>query len=250
MIESFLPAGLSPFLALALIGLSFLTSALTAAFGIGGGMTMLGALAGSVDPGVVVAVHGVVQLGSNTGRTLIQRAHVVWPLIWRFSLGSMIGVALGAGLFSALPPRVLLGLLGLFILAMVWLPKPRIPGLERAGIVIGGIVSSIATMFVGATGPFVQSVFLALGLERKALIATHAMAMTIQHGMKVIAFGLIGFSLREWFALLVAMIGAGFLGTLLGTRLLEHLPERLFKTIVTALLTVIALDLLRRALLG
>lgn len=75
--------------ALLLVLVSFLTSALTAAFGIGGGVAMLGALAGMAPPSVIVAVHGVVQLGSNTGRAFIQRAHVLWPLVVRFSIDSM-----------------------------------------------------------------------------------------------------------------------------------------------------------------
>lgn len=247
---SLLPAGVSPGIALILIGVSFLTSALTAAFGIGGGMAMLGALSAAVPPATIVAVHGVVQLGSNLGRAIVQRRHAVWRLIGLFTLGSILGVALGAWLVVALPVRVLLGALGLFILAMVWLPKPRIPGLERAGMMLGGLVSSVLTMFVGATGPFIQSVLLAYGLEKKALIATHAVAMAIQHGLKVVAFGAIGFAFADWLPLMIAMIATGFLGTLLGTALLEKLPDHLFKVAVKALLTVIALDLLRRAAFG
>lgn len=209
---------------------------------------MLGALAGSVSPAIVVAVHGVVQLGSNAGRTIIQRRYAVWPAVARFALGSIVGVALGAYVFTALPERVLLGVLGLFILAMVWLPKPRIPGLATAGVLAGGAISSFLTLFVGATGPFVQSIFVALGFDRKQIIATHAVCMTIQHGLKVLAFGALGFSFGEWLLLLIAMIGSGFLGTWLGTKLLERLPEHLFQVLLKAILSVIALDLLRRAL--
>ncbi|MBY0611087.1 MAG: sulfite exporter TauE/SafE family protein [Beijerinckiaceae bacterium] len=243
-----LPTGVAPPLALLLVAVSFFTSALTAAFGIGGGVAMLGALAGSVSPAIVVAVHGVVQLGSNAGRTIIQRRYAVWPVVARFAIGSIVGIALGAYVFTALPERVLLGVLGLFILAMVWLPKPRIPGLSTAGVLAGGAISSFLTLFVGATGPFVQSIFVALGFDRKQIIATHAVCMTIQHGLKVIAFGALGFSFREWLLLLIAMIGSGFLGTWLGTKLLERLPERLFQVLLKAILSIIALDLLRQAL--
>ncbi len=245
-----LPPGISPGLAALLILVSFFTSALTAAFGIGGGVAMLGALAGSVSPSLVVAVHGVVQLGSNLGRTFLQRRHAVWPVVLRFAIGSLIGVALGAYVFTALPERILLGVLGLFILAMVWLPKPQIPGLANAGIVAGGAISSFLTLFIGATGPFVQSIFVALGFDRKQIIATHAVCMSIQHGLKVVAFGALGFSFRDWLLLLVAMIASGFLGTFLGTKLLERLPERLFQVLIKAILSVIALDLLRRAFIG
>lgn len=244
---SLLPDGLSPGLALLLIAISFLTSAFTAAFGIGGGMAMLGALAGTVPPGVVIAVHGLVQVGSNLGRAIVQRAHAVWPLVLRFTAGSLVGVFVGAWFVVALPERALLGLLGLFILAMTWVPKPRIPGLAASGIVIGGAISTFITLFVGATGPFVQALLLPLGLDRKQLVATHAACTMVQHLLKVFAFGALGFAFADWLPLIATMILAGFAGTIAGTRLLDALPERWFLTAIKTLLTLVGLDLLRRA---
>jgi uncharacterized protein len=247
MSDALLPTGIAPGIALLLIGVSFLTSATTAAFGIGGGVAMLGALAGTAPPGVVIAVHGLVQVGSNIGRTFVQRAHALWPLVGRFTVGSLVGVLIGVYFVTALPERTLLLLLGLFILAMTWLPKPRIPGLASSGLVIGGGISTFITMFVGATGPFVQALLLPLGLEKRQLIATHAACTTIQHLLKVFAFGALGFAFQDWLPLIAAMIASGFAGTLAGTRLLESLPERWFLVTIKAMLTLVALDLLRRA---
>jgi uncharacterized protein len=243
----FLPPGIDLATALLLIGVSFFTSALTAAFGIGGGVAMLGALAGTVAPNIVIAVHGVVQVGSNLGRAILQRKHAHWPAVARFLIGALAGVALGAWLFVSLPERILLGLLGLFILAMVWVPKPQIPGLSSTGLVVGGGFASVLTMFVGATGPFVQALLLPLKLDRKGLIATHAVMMTAQHLLKVLAFSLIGVALVPWLPMIAAMVVSGFIGTVTGTRLLERMPERLFQTILKVVLTLLAIDLLRRA---
>jgi len=247
MLDMLLPAGVAPAIALLLIAVSFMTSAFTAAFGIGGGVAMLGALAGTVPPSVIIAVHGLVQVGSNVGRTYVQRAHALWPLVARFTAGSVIGALIGALLVVELPERILLGLLGAFILVMTWLPKPRIPGLASSGLVIGGGLSTIITMFVGATGPFVQALLLPLKLEKRQLIATHAACTTIQHLLKVFAFGALGFSFSDWLPLIGAMIVSGFAGTMLGTKLLERLPERWFAIAIKAILTVVGIDLLRRA---
>ncbi len=247
MLEPFLPAQVSLTIVLLLVAISFFTSALTAAFGIGGGVAMLGALAGTVPPAMIVAVHGVVQFGSNLGRVIIQRAHILWRPTGLFTLGSAIGAGLGAAVFVALPEKLLLGLLGGFILLMTWLPKPRIPGLETTGVFLGGIIATFVTMFVGATGPFVQALFLPFGLEKRVLVATHAACNVIQHGLKVVAFGWLGFNFADWLPLLIAMIASGFLGTWLGSHLLERMPEALFRIILKALLTVLSLDLLRRA---
>ncbi|WP_342359966.1 sulfite exporter TauE/SafE family protein [Terrarubrum flagellatum] len=249
-VASLLPAGLSPWIALALIVLSFFTSAMTAAFGIGGGVAMLGGLASAVPPATIVAVHGLVQFGSNIGRTVVQRAHVVWRPVALFAIGSIIGVGFGAWLVASLPARWLLLLLGLFILAMVWLPKPKIPGLERSGLIAGGVIASVLSMVVGAVGPFVQALLLPLKLEKRALIATFSAMQTLQHALKVIAFGAIGFSFGDWLPLTLAMIASGFLGTLAGTALLERIPEHIFAIALKVVLTIAGLDLLRQAALS
>ena len=242
-----LPNGLSPGIAALLLLVSFLTSALTAAFGIGGGVAMLGALAGSVPPTMVVAVHGVVQLGSNLGRVIIQRAHILWRPTLIFSVGSLVGATMGAVVFVALPERLLLALLGAFILLLTWLPKPKIPGLESAGMFLGGAIATFITIFVGATGSFVQALFLSMKLEKRVLVATHALCMSIQHGLKVLAFGYLGFAFQDWLPLMLAMIATGFLGTWLGTRLLDRLSQQTFERILKLVLTLVGLDLLRRA---
>jgi len=247
MLDVLLPEGLSPATAGLLVAVSFFTSALTAAFGIGGGVAMLGALAGTVSPAVIVAVHALVQVGSNTGRALVQRRFVDWPTAARFVGGSVVGVGLGGVVFTALPERALLAVLGGFILLMVFVPKPDLSGLAGAGALLGGVISSALTMFVGATGPFVQAVLLPMKFDRRGLIATHAVCMSAQHALKVVAFGLLGVPLAGFLPLIAAMISAGFLGTLAGTRLLEAFPERLFQRVLQVILTVVALDLLRRA---
>jgi uncharacterized protein len=247
MIEWLLPADMSLTIFLLLIVISFFTSALTAAFGIGGGVAMLGALAGTVPPAMIVAVHGVVQLGSNMGRVIVQRAHILWKPTAIFTIGSILGAAFGAYVFVQMPEKLLLGLLGAFILIMTWIPKPKIPGLETTGMFIGGLIATFVTIFVGATGTFVQALFLNLGLDKKTLVASHAASMSIQHALKVVAFGYLGFAFKDWLPLIAVMIGAGFLGTWYGTKLLEKLPEALFQKILKGLLTILALDLLRRA---
>ena len=108
---------------------------------------------------------------------------------------------------------------------------------------------ALLSMFVGATGPL-MSVILAqiLANDRKALVATHAAAMTVQHGLKIVVFGLAGFAFWDWLPLIAAMIAFGFLGTVYGTRLLDRLPEESFRRWFKIGITVLALELLWQGL--
>jgi uncharacterized membrane protein YfcA len=242
-----LPPGISALAAMGLVALSLFTSALTAAAGIGGGLVLLGVMASFLPPVVVIPIHGVVQLGSNAGRATLMREHIDRRILLPFSLGSVLGIAAGAKLFVALPTATLQIILGLFVLASVWLPKLRASHISNRGFALVGIVGSFCTMFVGATGPFVASFITPDRLPRHAVVATHAACMTLQHTLKVVAFGFLGFAFLPWASLLAVMVGAGFLGTMLGRRLLDRLPHQVFANVFKIILTVLALRMLYAA---
>ena len=244
---SLLPPGVSELAAVALVALSLATSALTAAAGIGGGLVLLSVMASFLPPVIVIPIHGVVQLGSNAGRAALLREHIDRRILVPFALGSVLGIVVGAKLFVALPTPVLQVILGLFILACVWLPKLKAARIPDRGFSVVGLVGSFCTMFVGATGPFVASFITPERLPRHAVVATHAACMTVQHSLKVIAFGFLGFAFVPWVPLLAAMVGAGFLGTMLGKRLLDRLPHDIFARVFKIILSVLALRLLYAA---
>ncbi len=242
-----LPPDVSPLAGIGLVALSLFTSALTAAAGIGGGLVLLSVMASFLPPVIVIPIHGVVQLGSNAGRAVLLRRHIDRGILVPFALGSLLGIVLGAKLFVALPTHALESILGLFILACVWLPKLKASRIANRAFVLVGVVGSFVTMFVGATGPFVASFITPDRLERHAVVATHATCMSVQHTLKVAAFGFLGFAFLPWVPLLAAIIAAGFLGTMLGRRLLDRLPHHIFARAFKIILTVLALRLLYAA---
>lgn len=245
-----IPSDLTIVSAGGLVALSFFTSALTAAVGIGGGVVLLAVMASFLPPLVVLPVHGIVQLGSNGGRAIVMRPHIDWRITGYFVLGSLVGVMLAAKVFVVLPVEVLRALLGLFVLYAVWAPKLRPSSIPLAGFVPVGALTSFATMFVGGTGPLVSAFLSPERLGREKLIATHAACMTTQHGLKGLAFGFLGFQFLPWLPVMAAMIASGFVGTLAGRRILQRLPERLFTRLFRAVLTVLGLRLLLLGFIG
>ncbi len=235
-----LPEGLAPGVALLLMAASAVTSGVTAALGLGGGVLLLAGMASLVPAAALIPLHGVVQLGSNAGRAALMVRQVARAPAARFLAGSLPGIALGALVATWLPGPALQGAVGLFILWSVLSGRVASPG----GGVAAGAVSSALTMVVGATGPFVMAWIRRLGLDREATVATHAALMTAQHGLKVAAFGLLGAALLPWAPLAAAMIATGFLGTLAGRHLLRRTPERRFRRVLDALLVLAAGHLL------
>ncbi|MDP3895253.1 MAG: sulfite exporter TauE/SafE family protein [Mesorhizobium sp.] len=246
-----LPEGVGVAAAGFLVVASFFTSALTAAFGVGGGVAMLALMGLFVPVAALIPVHGAVQLGSNTGRAWHQRANVRLDIALPFIAGSVVGAIAGALVVVQLPDAILKLVLGLFIVAVTWTKIPGVDRLGRAGLAAGSAVLAVLSMFVGATGPLLAAFFAQIFAgDRKALVATHAAGMTVQHALKIVVFGLAGFAFAAWLPLVVLMIASGYLGTVYGTRLLDRLPEESFKFWFKIGLTLLALDLVRRGAMG
>lgn len=208
---------------------------------------MLAAMASLLPPAAVIPVHAVVQLGSNAGRAAVMRQWIDKPRLLPFLLGSLVGIAIGGSVAVNLPGEVLRLVLGLFILQSLWLPLAVMATIRSRGLALGGAIASFLTMLVGATGPYVQAILRPLGLGKEGLIATHAAAMTAQHGLKIVAFGLLGFAFAPWLPLVLVMIAAGLLGTLVGRNFLGRLSEHRFDRLIQTVLTVVALDLVLRS---
>jgi uncharacterized membrane protein YfcA len=242
-----LPEGLSLAAFWALMATSYAASFITAALGIGGGALLLAVMASLVPPAALIPVHGAVQLASNAGRMGLMFEHVHWPALKGFALGSAIGAVLGGLVAVELPPWIIQLAVGLFVIWSVFAHPPK--WLSRFPVLTGGI-SSFLTMFFGATGLFVAGYTKAQNLPRHGHVATHAALMTLQHSLKVVVFGILGFAFGAWLWVVVALSIAGFLGTATGRMVLGRMSDAGFRRALDILLVLIALRLIWSALTG
>ena len=196
-----------------------------------------------IVPGAaIIPVHGAVQIGSNAGRTAIMLSHVQWTIFGPFLAGSLVGAALGGLAVVQLPVGGLKLALGCFILWTAWGPPLGLRG--RGVSVVTGTVSSFLTMFVGATGSFISAMVKTFRFGRMEHVATHSACMVAQHVVKVLVFGILGFQFAPYAGLIVAMIASGFLGTVLGKRVLLRSDDIKFHRILSVILTLLALKLI------
>ena len=244
LLAQVLPDGIVTWQALALVVSAGVTSALTAGLGIGGGVLLLGIMSMLVPAAALIPTHGVVQIGSNAGRTWLMRRHIDTGIVAPFTVGAMAGAFAGGSAALRLPPAILDLSLGLFILYATW---GRWPVMHRAGIWLGGILISGLSMLVGATGPLVAALMKTQAMDRQRHMATFSACMTLQHALKIVVFGLFGFQFGGWLPLLLAMVASGFIGTWAGGRWLAGRADAGFHRLLGWLLTLMALQLLWQA---
>lgn len=124
---------------LILIYSAFITSSISAVLGMGGGIILLGIMAILIPEGyMVIALHGIIQLFSNTTRTFVFRNHLKTKLIKEFLFGAIGGLifsgliiyllVLGFEVQSAKDLKVdfLKPVIGIFIIWYLYLKGPKV----------------------------------------------------------------------------------------------------------------------------
>jgi uncharacterized membrane protein YfcA len=119
-------------------------------------------------------------------------------------------------------------------------------GPERAkrALPLGGALVGFFSIVVGATGPLLGPFVLALNLGSEATVATLAACQIFQHGSKVLLFGVTGFSFVRFLLPTLCLCVAAVIGSAIGTRLLDRVPERAFRNVVRVMLSLLALELI------
>ena len=240
-----IPLEISEFTIYFLIIASMVTSFISSAFGIGGGAVLIGLLALKLPPFALLPIHGIVQIGSNFGRSLIFLKDIKRDVLIPFSIGTILGSLLGGTFFIQIEPWLLQLIVAIFIL---WSVFGKIPAIGATHVVFGGIFSGFFTMFFGASGTLVAGMVKTMKLVPVKHTATHSALMTIQHLIKVIIFGFVGFAYAEYFLLIILMIVSGFIGTLIGKKFLIKFGKKYFKLVLNTILTLIAFNLIWNAI--
>ena len=239
-----------------LILAAFATSILSAVIGMGGGITLLGIMAILIPEGyMVVALHGVIQVVSNSTRTAVYRQHVHREILRQFSMGVIPGLGCAAlivfGLIqyfditsaSEFKVDFLKPLIGIYILWFLYLRKKTKLTSDSLFFWMGGL-SGLVTVFIGASGPLIAPFFIDRDLTKENIIATKAACQAMGHLGKMPIF-IIFFGvdyLQQW-PVLLPLVVAVYFGTRIGKKLLGSLSPDLFKKLFKIALTLIAIRL-------
>jgi uncharacterized membrane protein YfcA len=220
------------------------TAFISAVSGTAGGLILLAILAFVFPPVLLIPVHTIVQLGA-AGSMLVSRwRYLMRETLLPFTLGAIIGAAIGGWIFVSLPQSTLQVILGVSILILAWIPQIARFGPERGRFVVVGFVTTFLGVFISATGTLLATFTAAVAPDRRNHIATVGGLMCIVHVAKIVAFGILGVGFGSYAPLMAAMIATSIIGTWLGKMVLDRIPERLFRIAFQIILTVLALRLI------
>ena len=240
-----------------LILASFITSSISAVLGMGGGIILLGIMAVIIPEGyMVIALHGMIQLASNTTRTFVFRKFIKKNLVKEFFIGAFIGVGISILIIiliiqifekqsaNQIQAEFLKPLIGAFIIWYLFFKKSK-KEKKTGSFTKVGTIAGISSIFIGAVGPLIAPFFLNKSLTKENIIANKAACQMITHFTKIPLFiYLFDVNYIAESKVLLPLIIAVFIGTNFGKKILSFIPEELFKKLFRIALFIIALRLI------
>lgn len=107
IVTTLVPEPLTLWSVIFLIMASFATAAISATFGLGGGIAMLLALLLVIPPIIAIPVHGIIQASSNAGRAWLMRRHILRDLLRWFIPGALAGIVVASQIITELDQQTL-----------------------------------------------------------------------------------------------------------------------------------------------
>lgn len=219
-------------------------STLAAVAGFGGAAILLPVLVALFGPRDAIPILTIAQLVGNGSRVVINRDAVNRRIVGWFALGGIPAALIGGFLFAAAPVDALTRLIGAFLLASVaWRHlRPRPSGaLGPRTFTVVGAVFAFASSLVGSVGPIMAPFFLRAGLLKGAYIGTEAAATVVMHVAKLVAYGTAALLTTATVGIGLLMAPAMIAGSVIGKRIVDRLPERVFVAIIEVVLVVAGL---------
>jgi uncharacterized membrane protein YfcA len=226
---------------------AFAASILAAVAGFGGAAVLLPLLVASFGVRVAFPFLTVAQLFGNLCRVWFNRRDLDLAVVGWFALTGVPAALIGGFLFASAPLPLLTRLLGLFLIGVVIYRRAgkgstkRLP--LRAFPIVGAVFSFLSAL-LGSVGPIMIPFFLAYGLVKGALIGTEALATVVMHVSKLVAYGSTAVLTNRSVTVGVGLGSIMIFGSLIGKKILDRLPEKIFIFLIEATLLIAGLRFL------
>lgn len=226
---------------------SFFTASISAITGMGGGIALLSVMTFlSYSHLQLVAIHGLIQLVSNSSRMYFLRENVDRVIVRSFLFGLIPSAIIIMFILKELGDLKKLQLLiAAMIFYVLFKPKKMKPlSLEKNKFYLLGFYIGFAGPLIGATGPFLAPFFLRDDMSKKEIISTKAAVQTLGHFIKIPVFLYAGFNYFSHSNELIGFLILTVLGTKFGVYLLKLLSEKQFRQIYKSVLFLAAIRII------
>lgn len=195
----------------------------------------------------VLALTGLLHIFSNTAKIVLFRKSIDWKLTLWLGISSMLLAIAGAYITRHVDFLYAKLIMAFFLITFstFFFLKPTFalfPTLKNS--IIGGAVSGFLAGFIGTGGAIRGLVLAAFNLEKNVFVGTSA---AIDFGVdlsRTIIYLDANYLARKEIWYIPVLMAAAFLGSYLGKRLLNKIPQEVFKKIVLGLIFLMGVSMI------
>ncbi len=195
----------------------------------------------------VLLLTGIIHWFNDGWRLLFYRDGIWWQRVILAAIPGVAASIIGAWLVLRLPQHFLFRALGIMLLVYVIFIYAN-PSFQmkrtRPFAILGGTVAGFLSGLFGVSGEATSMILSTLCLSKEVFIGTGGAFTLIIDISRVIAYAGEGVRLDSTLLLgLAIFIPASLLGSLIGRKIVNRIPQRQFRNVITAFLLVAGLKL-------
>ncbi|WP_226389910.1 sulfite exporter TauE/SafE family protein [Penaeicola halotolerans] len=199
----------------------------------------------------VLGITALFHVFSNSAKLILFFKHIDWKISWTLGIPAVVFVSIGAILTNLIELYWAKVALGAFLIAMgtLFLVKPNLtfqPSTKNT--LLGGTISGFLAGLVGTGGAIRGLTLAAFSLSKNAFIATSSaidFGVDLSRSIIYLSQGYLDRSHLYYFPTLIII---AFLGSWIGKKILQYIPEMLFKKIVLVLIVLLGMVTLYQSL--
>jgi uncharacterized membrane protein YfcA len=203
------------------------------------------------------AAAPVISLGNTINRPVrlvLFWEHIDWSVSKYYIPGGITGALIGGYLFATISVEWLQIVVGLFLISTVFQynfgKSERSFTVKRVYFLPLGLVVSLFSALIGATGPVLNPFYLNYGLEKEDLIGTKTVNSFLVGLTKIGSYTFFGaLTGKLWLYGLVLGVAAG-VASYVGKQILGQISSKTFRVLVIALMVISGIVMIYRQVSG
>ena len=211
---------------------------------LGGGILLLAVMTPLFPPAVLIPLHGIIQLISNSSRIVFSLKKINYRIFISFTLGAALGAAAGIPFTVKLDKFYFTIILSAAILFFTWFPGIKKITEFKSKFFTVGAVCSFLSLFIGATGPLSTPFFVNSDLNKDTYVPTKSACQVPIHIFKIIVYILSGFIVSDWIFEILIAVPFVLAGTFLGRKAASCFDEKKYRIFLKCVITFFALRML------
>jgi uncharacterized protein len=193
---------------------------------------------------VLVAVS---HLSTNVGATTFFRHGLNWKLIILFGIPSFFLTIIGAYMVVYVPQKILITILGIFLLiySILFLIRPDFNvAASKINTIAGGALSGLLQGLVGIGGPIRSAFLISYNLDKYKYIATLAALAVIIDLTRIPIYFSNNLLEQQYYIYIPILVFMGIVGSYIGKKIVNKISQVHFKRFVIVAIAIASIILI------